>query len=191
MHSHSPKMASWGLGRQFLDLWEKLVGLKEILTVLLVWGGTRSPVRVSAGVGSCVLRAECTVLSRLSQCTSFSGIPEGLTALQKLKGNLDWSLFASYHNWAPPPITYYALYWKMTVAKAVFVLLGSVTAPKPRSPAVPWPHLFAVGCVCVISITLTCQVPLTRVFGLQRRKQSCRQTVHLNSTPNIVDKHLI
>lgn len=67
----------------------------------------------------------------------------------------------------------------------MFVLLSSVTAPEPHSPAVPWPHLFDMGCVCVISITLTCQVLLKKSVQAVERKTSMRASFPLNSTPNI------
>lgn len=68
----------------------------------------------------------------------------------------------------------------------MFALLSSVTAPKPYSHAVLWPHLFVMGCVCVISIILTCQVPLERVLRLQQQKQACRQSFHWNLAPSRV-----
>ena len=64
-----------------------------------------------------------------------------------------------------------------------------MTVPKPHLPAEPWPHLFAIGCLCN-SHSLTCQVPLTRVFRLQRQEQARRQTLYLGSVPNAVTRYM-
>ena len=78
---------------------------------------------------------------------------------------------------------------KMAVAKLVFVKFGDSPKATLASPLCwPWPPL-PCG-VCVIPIALTCQVPLTRVFRLQRQEQAQRRTAYLGSVPNAVTRYL-
>lgn len=51
------------------------------------------------------------------------------------------------------------------------------------NPCQPCPDPIAMGCVCIISLTLKCQVPLSRVFRLPGQKL---EHAGILSTPNIV-----